>query len=229
MTGALNGLGGLPLNPRPSDWAKSPPPRGCTGGPLCLYGASEITFPYRFARVQAVAHCHERCRNGKPGARWGRHRGAGLLSRSTTTRRPACNGASVRFRSDRPGGTSLGTGGAVASHFANPRVSEVGGVDCQVPSRWMCLSQRGGAAGPERSPAPGPCTLALGQRLEQLTTRAFCTFHGTRNALAERPITLHLGSARRFRATPFSFGTRPPHAGPSDSTHTALDRRGLRQ
>lgn len=81
--------------------------------------------------------------------------------------------------------SSLGTGGAVVSCASN-QLRSAGGVDCQVPQRSECLSLRGGAAGPEWSRAPGTSTLALGQRLGQLSAYVFAHFDVSRRSRSTR-------------------------------------------
>jgi hypothetical protein len=159
--------------------------------------ANDRTFPYRFKGVRREAHCHGRVRSGKPKPRWGRRWGACLGEGQTTQGRPTGDSDGVALSQK----NCLEPGGA----FAPPLVSVLGSewvcVDCQVPSRNWCLPLRDGAAGPERSFAPRPYTLALGQRLEQSIALHFRRFRWVCNTTSEPLISLHLGVCGGIRAT----------------------------
>jgi hypothetical protein len=190
------------------------------------------TFTHCFARVGSDAHCHDPGRSGtcRSRIRWcelGSPAGGGrdhpsALGRTLGTlvgRQSAdggSRGAAAKARRSRRRGIAsglgarssgekdrLGTGGAAA--FA-PVWSEGG--DCQVPSRRVCLSLRGSAAGPEWRRTPVLRTLALGQRLGQLHARVFARLSHARAAC--RRVSRSVGGAKRARL--FRDETRAPLA-----------------
>lgn len=171
-------------------------------------------FPHRFAEIHRRVDCGIAWQSATRQARLWPHRLPGPVEgrggRGDRRRRsgdgvrpcrsrvlgrsvPACAALpSVALGGHR---SSLGTGGAVVSHRACS-VRSAGGVDCQVPSRSECLSLRGGAAGPEWSRAPGTCSLALGQRLGQLSAYVFGHF-GAVSDTGRRVCSTRLSSAGR--------------------------------
>ncbi len=174
------------------------------------------TFPYRFGKMHPEAHCHGLCVSGTPNARWGRRWGAGSVDGQTTQGRPTGSGEVVaRFLASLQ--NCLEPGGAVATPLVAFR-SEWECVDCQVPSRNWCLPLRDGAAGPERSVAPRPCTLALGQWLEQSIALHFSRLEHVQPLGSEPPISLHLGVCGGVRATRAASSTFLTRARPGPFT-----------
>lgn len=165
-------------------------------------GWSQVrTFTYLFGDVAAEVDCHELALDGTPTARSGWFRGGGLQGRQSLCDALAGGGdgasrALAEYERSSPK-NNLEPGGAVAPPSVK-RESE----DCQVPSRWVCLSQRGGAAGPERSRAPCAPILALGQRLEQLLASTFASFRALGPPQSEPPSSLHAPRAHESGATP---------------------------
>jgi hypothetical protein len=144
----------------------------------------DTTFTYRFADLAPRVDCSAGSRGGTPesrlhfatigrrpnGAGWSGRWGGRLQDGRLPRYRRLCRGGvrvSLARRSSR-----LGTGGAAVLTFPTERER----VDCQVPSRCVCLSQRGGAAGPEWRRSPLGVSLALGQRLGQSFARGFIAF-----------------------------------------------------
>ena len=182
-------------------------PRGCPcRGRVVTLTTFAHHSPNSFTPLQTEAYCHLRGGSVRSEARLGRRRGGPLQCTQQ------CRGRS-RKRTVRSSET-LETG-LVARHesILEPGGAAVPGlaieaerVDCQVPSRCLCLSQRGGAAGPEWSLAPRTHTLALGQRLGQRFSRIFVWFGTPRVGRAEPTRSKTPSGCRGFDATPVRFG-----------------------
>lgn len=176
----------------------------------CADGRQAPTFNHSSASLHPEVHCRGWGDGGNWLARLGR-RGGELQRCSSTRRGPVGGGGDASVSSLRPlsrqafagGESDLGSGGAVVSAFT----SERGDGDCQVPSRWSCLSQRGGAAGPEWRRAPYASSLTLIQRLGQLPLSVFLYLRADCRGAEGAKTSVRVCRSGRKPAPPFTCET----------------------
>jgi hypothetical protein len=165
-------------------------------GSLALPGGRSLTFTHHSATLPRGVHCPGHREGDNSEARLGRR--GGTLSGSATSGGPPVGGGSsaasrpTRHRSG-VGPSDLGSGGATAWALTSEGQAGV----CQEPPRSRCLSLRCDAAGPEWRRAPCNASLALIQRLGQLSVSVFLDLLRFSRRVIPAKTTLH---ARRSGA-----------------------------